>query len=64
MCSLAILVRCTIHLYKPHTRNVCVCVCYIPLESGVWGGGVDMCEGELGGKIMVNYALHLFDLFS
>ena len=46
-----------------YKKCVCVCVLHSSGERCVCGGGVDMCEGGVGGKITVNYALHLFDSF-
>ena len=46
-----------------YKKCVCVCVLHSSGERCVWGG-LDIREGEVGGKIIVNSALHLFDLFS
>ena len=46
-----------------YKKCVCVCVLHSSGERRVCGG-VYIREGEVGGKIMINYALHLFDLFS
>ena len=60
VCSLAILVRRTIHLYKLHTRNVCVCVLHSSGEQCVWGGvdGGKMVGGGIQNKIPSNYLLN------
>ena len=49
------------HPYVQTSYNKCVCVCVLDSsEERCVCGGVDIREGEVGGKIMVNYALHLF----